>query len=83
MGCAPVQINYKKLWKLLIDKDMSATDLERATGIAPSTFSKMRKNKLVALDVLIRICAVLKCQLSDITEVEEVCAKNLSASVEA
>jgi DNA-binding Xre family transcriptional regulator len=64
-------INYKRLWKLLIDKDMSKTNLRNQTGIAASTFSKMYKNEFVSLDVLVRICVALDCELSDIAEVEK------------
>ncbi len=63
-------VNYKKLWKKLIDEELKTTDLHLATGIAASTFSKMRKNEYVSLDVLVRICNELNCQLSDIVEVE-------------
>ena len=64
-------INYKKLWKLLIDKDMTKTDLRMQTDIASSTLSKMSRNEYVSLDVLVRICCVLDCELSDITEIEK------------
>lgn len=64
-------INYKGLWKTLIDKEMSKSELRVATGIAASTFSKMYKNEYVSLDVLVRICNELNCQLSDIVEVEK------------
>ncbi|NLM57894.1 helix-turn-helix domain-containing protein [Defluviitalea phaphyphila] len=63
-------VNYKKFWKRLIDDDLEISDLHLATGIAPSTFSKMRKNEYVSLDVLVRICKALNCQLSEIVEVE-------------
>lgn len=63
-------INYKGLWKLLIDKEMSKSDLREKTGIAPSTFSKMSNNEYVSMDVLVRICSTLNCQISDIVEVE-------------
>ena len=63
-------VNYKKLWKRLIDEELCVSDLHLATGIAPSTFSKMRKNEYVSLDVLVRICNGLNCQLSEIVEVE-------------
>ncbi len=71
-------INYKGLWKMLIDKDISKADLRHLTGIAPSTFSKMSNNEYVSMDVLVRICDALKCQISDIVqvEVEEVDKKN-------
>lgn len=65
-----MSINYKPLWKLLIDKEITKSELREKTGIAPSTFSKMTRNEYVSMDILVRICSVLKCQLSDIVEVE-------------
>lgn len=65
-----MSINYKPLWKLLIDKEITKSELRVKTGIAPSTFSKMTRNEYVSMDILVRICSVLKCQLSDIVEVE-------------
>ena len=64
-------INYKRLWKLLIDKDMTKTDLRRQTEIASSTISKMNRNEYVSLEVLVRICCVLHCEISDIVEIEK------------
>ncbi|CAM2855366.1 helix-turn-helix transcriptional regulator [Dolosigranulum pigrum] len=63
-------VNYKGLWKMLIDKEISKTDLRQLTGVAPSTFSKMSNNEYVSMDVLVRICKTLKCQISDIVQVE-------------
>ena len=63
-------INYKRLWKLLIDRDMTKTDLRNQTDIASSTISKMSRNEFVSLEVLVRICCVLNCELSDIAEIE-------------
>lgn len=63
-------VNYKGLWKKLIDVEMGTSDLRLVTGIAPSTFSKMKKNEYVSLDVLVRICIALDCQLSEVVEVE-------------
>lgn len=65
-----MEVNYKRLWKRLIDDDMEPSELYNAAKIAPSTFSKMRKNEYVSLNVLVRICKVLRCQLSDIVEVD-------------
>jgi DNA-binding Xre family transcriptional regulator len=65
-----MDVNYKRLWKRLIDEEIETTTLHTSTGIAPSTLTKMRKNKYVSLDVLVRICKMLNCQLSDIVEVE-------------
>lgn len=64
-------INYKRLWKLLIDKDLTKTELRKQTRIASSTLSKMSRNEYVSLEVLVRICCVLNCELSDIAEIEK------------
>ena len=64
-------IIYKRLWKLLIDKDMTKTELRKQTEIASSTLSKMSRNEYVSLEVLVRICCVLNCELSDIAEIEK------------
>jgi DNA-binding Xre family transcriptional regulator len=65
-----MRVSYKPLWKLLIDKEMEKSELRTATGIAGSTLAKMYHNEYVALDVLVRICNTLHCQLSDIAEIE-------------
>lgn len=65
-----MSINYKRLWKLLIDKDMTKTELRRQTDIASSTLAKMSRNEYVSLEVLVRICNTLDCELSDIVEIE-------------
>ena len=65
-----MDINYKKLWKLLIDKEMTKTELRMQTNIASSTLSKMGRNEYVSLEVLVRICFVLVCELGDIVEIE-------------
>jgi len=62
-------VSYKKLWKLIIDKDMSRADIRKAAGVSASTFSKMNKNEYVALDVLVKLCITLDCELSDIVEI--------------
>lgn len=66
-----VSINYKPLWKLLIDREMSKTDLREKTSIARSTIMKMTNNEYVALDVLVRICVALDCKLDDVIEIEK------------
>lgn len=66
-----MDVNYKKLWKLLIDRDMKKSDLREATGISTSTLAKMSKNEYVSLEVLIKICVVLNCTLDDIVEIEK------------
>ena len=61
--------SYKKLWKLLIDRDMKKKDLRELTKISSSTIAKMTKNEPVSTDVLIKICAVLNCDVGDIMEI--------------
>jgi DNA-binding Xre family transcriptional regulator len=63
-------VSYKPLWKLLIDKEMEKSELRTAARIAGSTLAKMYRKEYVALDVLVRICNTLHCQLSDIAEIE-------------
>ncbi|MEC5238940.1 helix-turn-helix transcriptional regulator [Bacillus mycoides] len=62
-------VSYKKLWKLIIDKDMTKAQLREAAGVAPSTFSKMNKNEFVSLEVIVRLCMVLNCDIGDIVEI--------------
>lgn len=61
-------ISYKKLWKLLIDKDMSAARLREITGIAPNTMTKLRKDEEVSMAVLIKICTALDVNIGDIMD---------------
>lgn len=61
-------ISYNKLWKLLIDKGISKTELKEAVRMSPNTLAKLGKNETVSLDVLIRICEVLGCDIGDIVE---------------
>lgn len=61
-------ISYKKLWKLLIDKNMTAVELRQATGIAPNTMTKLRRDEEVSLTVLVKICMVLDANIGDIMD---------------
>ena len=61
-------ISYKKLWKLLIDKDMTAVDLRQATGIAPNTMTKLRRDEEVSITGLAKICKVLDANIGDIMD---------------
>lgn len=61
-------ISYDKLWKLLIDKDMSAVDLRLATGIAPNTMTKLRRDEEVSMAVLVKICTALNANIGDIID---------------
>ena len=62
-------VSYKKLWKLLIDRDMKKKDLRKATGISTVSMAKLSKNENLTSDVLLKICNALKCDISDIMEV--------------
>ena len=62
-------VSYKKLWKLLIDKDMKKKDLCDKAGISSSSVTKMGKGGHVTTEVLVKICAALNCQVEDIMEV--------------
>lgn len=59
-------LSYKRLWKLLIDRDMTRTDLRVATGISTSTFAKMSRGECIESSIIDRICANLKCDVGDI-----------------
>ena len=61
-------ISYTKLWKLLIDKDMTAVDLRQATGIAPNTMTKLRRDEEVSMTVLVKICTALNANIGDIMD---------------
>jgi DNA-binding Xre family transcriptional regulator len=62
-------ISYKKLWKLLIDRDMKKKDLMELSGISQSSVTKMGRNENVNTDVLVRICLALNCDIGDIAEI--------------
>ena len=61
-------ISYKKLWKLLIDKEISAVQLREKTGIAPNTMTKLRRDEEVSMTVLIKICKALDANIGDIMD---------------
>ena len=61
-------ISYNKLWKQLIDKNMTKTDLRLKADIGTATLEKIKKNEQVSMDVLLRICNVLNCDISEIME---------------
>lgn len=65
-------ISYNKLWKLLVDKKMSKADLRRATGIAPNTMTKLRRDEEVSMSVLVKICSVLNVNIGDIVDLVSV-----------
>lgn len=64
-----VSISYKRLWKLLIDKDMNKNDLREAIGVSSATIARMSKGVPVSTEVMMKICKALNCNLGDIAEV--------------
>ena len=62
-------ISYNKLWKLLIDKGMTRTQLQKAAEMSSTTLAKLGKNETVSMDVMLRICKVLNCGFEDIIDV--------------
>ena len=61
-------VSYNKLWKLLIDKDMKKKDLQSIAGISWSSVTKFSKRENVSMDVLIKICTALNCDVGDVME---------------
>ena len=59
-------ISYNKLWKLLVDKKMSKFDLRKLIEVSPNTMTKMRRDEMVSMEVLARICDKLDCDFGDI-----------------
>ena len=62
-------ISYKKLWKLLIDRDMKKKDLMAISGISQSSVTKMGRNENVNTEVLVRVCLALNCDIGDVAEI--------------
>lgn len=64
-------VSYKRLWKVLIDRDMTKTQLRKESGISTGALAKLGKNENVNTEVLVKICKTLQCDLSDIMELTE------------
>jgi hypothetical protein len=64
-----MNISYKKLWKLLIDKDMMKKDLAEKARISSASIAKLGRNENVNTDILLKICKALECDISDIMEI--------------
>ena len=62
-------VRYKKLWKLLIDKDMKKKDLQVKAGISWASVTKMSKGENVSMEVLIKVCQALNCNIGDIMDI--------------
>lgn len=64
-----MKISYKKLWKLLIDREMMKKDLAEKAGISNASIAKLGRNENVNTDILLKICVALECEISDILEI--------------
>ena len=64
-----MDVSYKKLWKLLIDRDMKKRELQSSAKLSSSTMAKLNKGLNIQTDVLVRICRVLECDIADIVEI--------------
>ena len=65
-----MSVSYKKLWKLLIDREMTKSALIKEAKITTNAMAKMGRNESVPLETLVRICDVLKCTLNDVVEIK-------------
>lgn len=63
-----MEVSYNKLWKLMIDRDMNKSELRELTGIGTNTLAKLSKNRSVSMEVLMKICNKLNCDISDVCE---------------
>lgn len=65
-----MNVTYKKLWKLLIDRNLTAADIRRGTELSSCTMSKLRHDEPVSITVLLKVATMLNCDISDICEFE-------------
>jgi DNA-binding Xre family transcriptional regulator len=65
-------VSYKKLWKLLIDRDMKKKDLRELAEISNSSIAKMGRNENINTEVLVKICSALHCDIGDIMEITSI-----------
>lgn len=64
-------ISYKKLWKVLIDRDLKKKDLQKMAGISSASITKLAKNENVNTEIIAKICIALNCDVSDIMEIDK------------
>ena len=68
MEVSKLKVSYLKLWKLLLDKKLKKTDLLKLANISTTTLAKLSKDQTVGMDVLLRICKALSCDIADIVD---------------
>lgn len=64
-----MSVDYKKLWILLIEKGISKPQLRKMANLSPATLTKLNKNEYVSMEMLVRICKALECNIGDIVEI--------------
>ena len=67
-----VSISYNKLWHLLLDKDMTKTELRSLAGVSTNVIAKMGRNESISMDSLTKICSALHCDIADVVEMTNV-----------
>ena len=70
-----MRVSYKKLWKMLINRDMSKTDLRLLAGISSTSLAKLGKDESVTTNVLVKVCTALDCNIGDIMDISDDCKK--------
>ena len=78
-----MKVSYKKLWIMLAEREMSKAELRKLAGIAPATFTKLRRNQEVALSVLLKIADVMHCDAGDMMTFVKDNAPSVNDVVEA
>lgn len=74
-------VSYNKLWKMLIDKEMSRTQMRLKAGISTKALAKLGKNENVNIDILIKICSALECDITDIMEIVNIKSTSSESSI--
>lgn len=64
-----MEVSYKKLFKLLIDRDMKKKDLQKATGLSSSSITKLAKDEYVSMEVIVKVCKALSVDVGDVMEI--------------
>lgn len=77
MAKGNANVDYKKLWKLLIDKDMKKTDLITVAGISSNVLAKLNKGEYVSMESIHKVCKALGCDVGDICVMNDVEGEDL------
>ena len=78
-----MDVCYNKLFKLLIDKNIKKTELRKMTGISPNTLTKLSNHEFVSMEVLVKICRVLNCDVGDIIEVIQISDNRITLAIKS